>query len=297
VILQEKPLFVIRKQHEEIEISDIENAVKRLTMEEKRQFSSVRDNATHEFLNVVMAFSENCFAIPGKPGDLKSAKAYGFFPLHSRINHSCVPNTKIPDNTSAGNRIASHASRDIEAGEEILFCYDPGLSCRTRVDRHHQLRFECKCSACTQGHSYYVVSDMRRILMRGLNYLTLGRDVDGQRFVSMADSLIVDASLKKAAKAHGITLSSRFIYNLLIMALSEQEGLMDALLEKRMRPGIERLVGMFQGGGNKMIANRAMTQETWMEKFCVASVMWGRHDAGDDVLAQQLRMWRASAKE
>jgi hypothetical protein len=125
--------------------------------------------------------------------------------------------------------------------------------------------------------------------MRGLKYLILGRDIDGQVHGSVASSFINDARLKKDVETYSISLSARLIYNLLLMALSEQEGLLDEFLEERMTPGIVSVLQAFRTEGNASTAIQAMLLQGWTQKFFSASYMWGRHDAGDLAFAQQLR--------
>lgn len=74
---------------------------------------------------------------------------------------------------------------------------------------------------------------MRRTLIRGPQYLTLGVDLNGQRQGS-ASPIIIDSKLKKAAEDFTIPLSARLIYNLLIMYLREEEGLLDHFMVERL---------------------------------------------------------------
>jgi hypothetical protein len=78
---------------------------------------------------------------------------------------------------------------------------------------------------------------MRRILIRRLQYLTLGVDLNGQRQGS-ASPIIVDSKLKKTAEENSIPLSARLIYNLLVMSLLEEEGLLDDFMVERFNLGI-----------------------------------------------------------
>ncbi|GIQ82636.1 hypothetical protein KIPB_003805 [Kipferlia bialata] len=67
----------------------------------------------------------------------------------SRFNHSCDPNvTRYWDSTK--NVMVFHASRDIDAGEQLFVSYlpisDTYADRKARIDRYH---FECKCRHCT----------------------------------------------------------------------------------------------------------------------------------------------------
>jgi hypothetical protein len=136
---------------------------------------------------------------------------------------------------------------------------------------------------------------MRRVLTRGLSYLTVGHDIDSQQHVYGA-AIVIDAGLRKAAETFSIPLSSRLVYNLLIMALAEQEGLLDDLLLKRMTPGISILPPLFDTQNNKQMVELAMAQKTWTQKLCVALKLWGESDEGDDVAIKVFRLLRGVSK-
>jgi hypothetical protein len=288
MILREKPLFVIRKSYEEITEEDVWIAFQQLVPSEKEQFLCLRDNASKPFTHMTRACAENSFAISNsiRPQS-NDPPIHGLFLLHSRFNHSCIPNSKVPN--TDGEIIASFATRDIVAGEEITFCYNTDFECRTRHDRHQALRFVCDCKACLTGTPFQQLSDMRRILIRGLQYLTLGVDLNGQRQGS-ASPIIVDSKLKKAAEDFSIPLSSRLIYNLLVVYLLEEEGLLDDFMVERCNPGILQTTALFKTESDARIARLAIRQETWLEKFCVAFRLYGRGDVADHAFAVRLRM-------
>ena len=268
-----------------IEERDVFAAYCTLSKKEKAQFLTVRNNGDGIFPTMERAFTENSFTIPAQPG-----KAHGFFLLHSRFNHSCLPNCKIPDDAQPGDCIISYATRDIEAGAEILFCYEPDFDYRTRNDRHRILRFECTCRACNKTSDFHALSEMRRILMRGLDYLNSGHDMDDSLHGSRVRPIIVDAVLRKAAETYSITLSSRFIYTVLTMTLCEQEGLLDEFVEKRMLPGIAQLAQLFSTESNREMVMKALRQKNWTERFVVSSYIWGSQDAADTAFAQHYRL-------
>jgi hypothetical protein len=288
MILREKPLFVIRKPHEEITEEDVWAAFQQLIPSEKQQFLSLRDNASRPFTHMTQACAENSFAISNsiRP-QANDPPIHGLFLLHSRFNHSCIPNSKVP--ITGEEIIASFATRDIVAGEEITFCYNTDFECRTRHERHQALRFVCDCKACLTDTPFQQLSDMRRTLIRGLQYLTLGVDLNGQKQGS-ASPIIVDSKLKKTAEDFSIPLSARLIYNLLVMCLLEEEGLLDDFMVERFNPGLLQITALFQTGSNARIARQAMAQETWQEKFCVAFGLYGRGDVADHATAVSLRM-------
>jgi hypothetical protein len=170
--------------------------------------------------------------------------------------------------------IESFATRDIVAGEEITLCYNTDFECRTRRERHQALGFACNCQACLEGTPFQKLSDMRRRLIRGVEYLANGVDIDGQR-QSLGSPIITDPRLKLAAETLSIPLSSRLIYRLLAAALLEEEGLLDDFMVGRVSPGIQTMATLFRTKSNAGIASIAMAQETWRERFLVAFQLFG----------------------
>ena len=288
MILREKPLFVIKKPDEEITEVDVLAAFHQLVPSEKQQFLCLRDNACRHFTNMTQAFAENSFAISnGIRTQANGPPMHGLFLLHSRLNHSCIPNSKIPN--CSGEIISSFATRGIVAGEEITFCYNTDFECRTRHDRHQKLRFVCDCKACLTGTHFQQLSDMRRMFIRGLQYLTLGVDLDGKGQGS-APPIIIDSKLKRAAEDFSIPLSARLIYDLLVAYLLEEEGLLDDFMVERLNPGILQIAAWFKTESNARIASLAITQQTWLEKVSMAFRLYGRGDAADHDIAVLLRM-------
>jgi hypothetical protein len=127
---------------------------------------------------------------------------------------------------------------------------------------------------------------MRRILIRGLQYLRLGVDLNGQK-QGTARPIIFDPNLKKAAE--DFPLSARLIYNLLVMTLLEEEGLLDDFMVKRFNPGMLQITALFKTESNARIARLAMAQETWLEEFCTAFSLYGRADVADHAIVVALR--------
>ncbi|KAK3305711.1 uncharacterized protein B0T15DRAFT_511603 [Chaetomium strumarium] len=81
-----------------------------------------------EFKNLLELFNEKAF--PYHNLGLKGSPAWGLFALHSRFNHSCLPNCVVPTNDD--QHIMSFATKDIALGEEITFCYSPHFKGSTR---------------------------------------------------------------------------------------------------------------------------------------------------------------------
>lgn len=277
---------MIRKPHEQITEGDVRTAFQHLAPSAKQHFLSLRDNACVPFTRMTEAFNENSFAIYNIEPQAKFSLVYGLFLLHSCFNHSCIPNSKIP--TTEGEIITSFTTRDIMPGEEITFCYNTDFKCRNRYERHQALRFTCDCKACLPGTPFQQLSDMRRIFIRGLQYLTHGVDLNGQK-QDLTSPIIVDPKMKKAAEDFRIPPSSRLIYNLLTLCLLEEEGLLDDFMVERLNPGILQTAKLFQTESNASIARLTMTQKTWLEKFCTACRLNGQTDIADNAVAEGLR--------
>jgi SET domain-containing protein len=281
VILTERPLFTIRQSIEKITEKDLLMAALQLEPHEKEQFLLLRDNgnASSPFLSMGHAFHENSWLVSENP------QIRGLCLLHSRFNHSCIPNSKVP--LHSGEMVTSFATRDIAPGEELTICYYAELKGMTRQERHKDLEFICDCKACQPGSLFQQLSDMRRTLIRGLNFLTIGVDPIGDRLES--SPIIFNQKLRKEVQEFGIPLSVKLIYELLTMYLLEEEGLMDAFVVERCNPAILHTSTLFKTESNARIARLAVAQETWLEKLRVALRLDGREDAGDRLSVMALR--------
>lgn len=265
-------------------------AFQQLEPTRKKQFLCLRDNSSRYFKSMNEAFAENSFqaGIPDVTGSQSNKPpAHGLYLLLSRFNHSCIPNSKIP--TTNENAIACFATKDIAAGEEITFCYNTDFECRTRHERHEALRFVCHCRTCSSSSRF--TSDLRRRFIRGLQYLTHGVDIDGQRQRSGA-SVIANHELKEAAENGSIPLSSRLIYNVLVMVLIEKEGLLDDFMLERMRPSVFGMAAFFTTRSNIRIVRLMLEQGSWSDKLFMAFNLYGRKDASDHDFAGRIRALR-----
>ena len=120
------------------------------------------------------------------------------------------------------------------------------------------------------------LSDMRRTLIRGLQYLTLGVDLNGQRQGS-ASPIIVDSKLKKTAEDFSIPLSARLVYNLLVMCLLEEEGLLDDFMVERFNPGILQMTALF-----RQEATPESPGKPWHKKLGKRSLVWLSDSVGEE---------------
>jgi hypothetical protein len=212
--------------------------------------------------------------------------AYSSFTRTSTIRVYPTPRFQLPVERSL--QVLQPGTSSLARRSLSVIIRSTDFECRTRHDRQ-ALRFVCDCKACLTGTPFQQLSDMRRTLIRGLQYLTLGVDLNGQRQGS-ASPIIVDSKLKKAAEDFSIPLSARLIYNLLVVYLLEEEGLLDDFMVERFNPGILQTTALFKTESNARIARLAITQETWLEKFCMAFRLYGRGDVADHAIAVGLRM-------
>ncbi|KAI0852300.1 SET domain-containing protein [Daldinia vernicosa] len=281
-ILIEKPLFIIPKPSDDITDEDVFAAFQRLTPTAKQQFLLLRDNAGGPFERINEVLAENSFA-------LEANSEHGLYLLHSRFNHSCLPNAKVPE--CSGEIITMFAIRDIVAGEEITFCYNGDFECRTRRERHQALRFVCDCKACQLGTPFQQLSDVRRTFIRASDYLIRGVDIDGKRQNS-SSPIIADRKLKEAAESLSIPICNRMIYHLLAAFLLEEEGLLDYLARERLEPFMVAISPLFETESNVRIVKNVMAEPTWLGKVHMAFRLYGRADAADETLPKMLRALR-----
>ena len=82
-----------------------------------------------------------------------------------------------------------------------------------------------------------------------------------------ASPIIVDSKLKKTVEDFIIPLSTRLIYNLLVMSLLEEEGLLDDFMVARFNPGILQTTALFQTGSNARIARKPRHKKPGKRSF------------------------------
>lgn len=94
----------------------------------------------------------------------------GLWVLASFINHSCSPNAK---RLHVGDYLMVHASRDVQAGEEIMFAYYDALSpLEKRKEVSKTWGFQCNCKRCKFEEEVCGKQEMREIeiaLERGMD--------------------------------------------------------------------------------------------------------------------------------
>ncbi|KAJ2953814.1 hypothetical protein O0L34_g1443 [Tuta absoluta] len=89
----------------------------------------------------------NAFRLSNNPENQK-VPLRGLYPLSSLMNHSCVSNTRNVFMEDCS--MAVYASKDIDAGEEIVSCYTGSLWCTParRCQLYKTKKFWCKCARC-----------------------------------------------------------------------------------------------------------------------------------------------------
>ena len=105
---------------------------------------------------------------------------------------------------------------------------------------------------CPASSKNSVTCDVRT-LIRGLNFFLTGTDPIGARLKSTSP-IIFDPELRKEAEEFYTPLSARFLYNVLMMYLLEEEGLMDHFVFEGCNPTILKLSTLFRTESNDKIA-------------------------------------------
>lgn len=76
----------------------------------------------------------------------------GIYPTISLFNHSCSPNII---SIFYRNKFVARASKSLECGTEINYCYGPSVSRMSKSDRQQRLKeqyfFTCSCECCTEN--------------------------------------------------------------------------------------------------------------------------------------------------
>lgn len=160
-----------------------------------------------------------------------------------------------------GDSISCVATKDIRPGEEVTLAYFGEFECMLSQARHKLLYFVCKCKACLPGTAFHQASQLRRQLIRGLHYLTLGMDL-GQENPKAPSRIIADPKLREDAKGLRIPLSSRFFYDTFTVLLLEEEGLLGERTIMSFNARLELTKSRFQSKQSSEIAARALKRDT-----------------------------------
>ncbi|KAI0889042.1 SET domain-containing protein [Annulohypoxylon maeteangense] len=161
-LLCEKPLFTVNNMPpDELEIC-IAAKLKVLSKGEQRQFLSLHNNyrGRYPFSGIVKTN-----ALPCGP----SSPVGGVYPTICLINHSCLPNSHNNWNDNERHETI-HATRPIQAGEEITISYDRGGKAHTRrAFLRKAFGFDCSCSGCSLQPPELKASDSRRQSIQDLD--------------------------------------------------------------------------------------------------------------------------------
>lgn len=308
LILKETAIFTIMKSAgEQATENDVEKVWSKLSPSTKDALLPLRENGSqplkspfeiwsHNHLNL-----KNIIAEPySKMNESVSlATTTGLFVLQSRINHSCLPNARRPWPLTTEDSTTLIAMRDIAAGEEITNSYVFQFHLRTRQERADMMGFDCNCKACAisdDNKEWQQMSDMRRRLLRGIYNHLNGAD-QPRPGVAWPPSIIRDPVLKRAAETYSIPLSKRFIYGLLFIVLTEEEGLLDDFGLGLIFQSVLPCPTAFKTKSNFEIADRAFQkgyrQKSWKDALGAALELDGRSDEADWPFAEKLRRERA----
>lgn len=117
----------------------------------------------------------------------------------------------------------------------------------------------------------------------------MGEDFDGKKIYDLgSSSLLLDPTLKKAAEQCTISISRRWIMNILALYLLEEEGLLDQ--SNSNIDGVVRVAQYFKTKSNVRIAKLVLEKRTWAEKLWVAFRLLGKSDENDSYFAALMRI-------
>ncbi|WPH04819.1 Hypothetical protein R9X50_00771600 [Acrodontium crateriforme] len=165
----------------------------------------------------------------------------------SRFNHSCIPSAQGNFNTAL-NKFAIHATRTIDAGEEITLSY-LAEQLAGRDSRREKLRvaygFLCECGVCTTESARARASEVRR--------------------VALQDKLRIFA--EEGAELAGSRLEMEFNLTMDLIALYEAEGLAGRELSTTYLGAAELAVKLNRTDDAEDLARKGLQ----IEKDCLGS--------------------------
>ncbi|GIQ89585.1 hypothetical protein KIPB_012089, partial [Kipferlia bialata] len=178
MVLREYPIILLPKDDNSVTVAGTEKCLKELPQELQDAFWALSDRAEAErerdretgetgetkgpSLSLKLpktlqgVITHNCFSCEDShPPPFHNCVCL----TASRFNHSCVPNVTRYWNSDE-NAMVFHASRDIEAGEELFISRVPIKACY--AERQRLLReacTECRCALCTASEEERAVHD------------------------------------------------------------------------------------------------------------------------------------------
>jgi hypothetical protein len=287
LILKEDPTFVIRTTSKLVSPDDTWAKLQHISTKEKEALIELCVTFPPSIRDIINTFSLNQHSFVNDNGEYM----YGLYPLQSRFNNTCVPNSRILDHDVDANQNLTTrvAIKDILPEEEITFMYKNDFTYSTRAERHAELGFVCKCHACNLEGAAQQLSDMRRRLARGLLFLFTHDGPHFDRRISDPSAVIAEPILRRAAQRSAIPISNRFVYMILTAYLLEQEGLLDEVTLARYALAIHQVATWFRTASNRWVAVRALSKQSWHERVVVAFRIFRRADAADGERAERMR--------
>lgn len=142
----------------------------------------------------LISHSEVCRrqSLPNNSKEEKAHHSCGIWTHASYINHSCISNAR---RAFIGNMMIVRASRDMEAGTEIMFWYNSpdGQSAKDLDKRFQNWGFVCRCALCLDIRATKaVVFAKRRKLLEDLNRVFVSptmRRIEMEKFERLLDAL------------------------------------------------------------------------------------------------------------
>jgi hypothetical protein len=164
-ILSDKPLFQIQGFGSELPVieKEIERKLNLLSQDDRRAFRYLHNSTPGDSYPLTGIVKTNALSLGS------GSSVSGIFPIISRINHSCRPNTQHTWNSSTKHETI-HAIRDIKKGEEITISYNLGGSSQPRMQRlKGSYGFDCTCDLCSLTDEALEISDARQLRMQFLD--------------------------------------------------------------------------------------------------------------------------------
>ncbi|KAI0147045.1 hypothetical protein GGR57DRAFT_506023 [Xylariaceae sp. FL1272] len=271
LILHEKPLIAFNMAKQDISHQHIVQALARLHRREKQQFNCIApvESLHHNESRETNVFHHNSWMHRG---------GCGMFLLASRINHSCLPSSRMgPGGDKDSQSLKIISRRQIPKGEEITITYYEDFIYKTTAQRRTvtelQWLFACDCQACQVGTPFQLASDGRRVLIAALEHLlngVKGKVPDMPANISIIPQLaLLNGSLPALV---------RFCYQTILAGLQDTENELSAT-EARKHQEYHQFFGQFllQGEASNSQCSytitaiqNILTKETWGDKAAFA---------------------------
>lgn len=164
-ILSDKPLFQIQGFGSELPVieKEIQRKLNLLSQDDRGAFRFLYNSTPGDSYPLTGIVKTNALSLG--PG----SSVGRIFPIISRINHSCRPNTQYTWNSSTEHETI-HAIRDIKKRKEITISYNLSGSSQPRMQRlKRSYGFDCTCDLCSFTDEALKISDARQLRMQLLD--------------------------------------------------------------------------------------------------------------------------------